>query len=101
MPLSPSQTGGSSGLQSLSGNSVKSVFVHPEYQRGGVATKLMGAVEDAALARSVRSLNLQSSITAQRFYAKCGFGIVREEFHGEERTIVMSKALAGAPPISR
>ena len=84
------------GTASLSGHTVKSVFVHPDYQRGGVATKLMGAVENAALAQSVRSLNVQSSNTAQPFYAMWGFNMVREEFYGEERTIVMSKALSGA-----
>jgi GNAT superfamily N-acetyltransferase len=81
------------GTASLSGHTVKSVFVHPDYQRGGVATKLMGAVENAAIAQSVRSLNVQSSITAQPFYARWGFHIVREEFYDEERTIVMSKAV--------
>ena len=84
------------GTASLSGHTVKSVFVHPDYQRRGVAAKLMGEVENAALAQSVRSLDVQSSITAQPFYAMWGFNIVREEFYGEERTIVMSKALAGA-----
>lgn len=88
------------GTAGLSGHTVKSVFVHPDYQRGGVATKLMGAIEGAALARSVRSLDVQSSITAQRLYETCGFSIVREEFYGEERAIVMSKALSGAPPMS-
>lgn len=85
------------GTASLHGHTVKSVFVHPDYQRIGVATKFMGAVESAAVAQSVRSLNVQSSITAQPFYAMRGFNIVREEFYGEERTIVMSKAISGAP----
>jgi N-acetylglutamate synthase-like GNAT family acetyltransferase len=85
------------GTASLSGDTVKSVFVDPDYQRSGVATKLMSAVENVALAQSVRALNVQSSITAQPFYAKWGFKIVREEFFGEERTIVMSKAIPVAP----
>jgi N-acetylglutamate synthase-like GNAT family acetyltransferase len=84
------------GTASLSGHTVKSVFVHPDYQRGGVATRLMGTVENAARAQSIRALNVQSSITAQPFYAVRGFNIVREEFYGEERTIVMSKAISGA-----
>ena len=85
------------GTASLSGYTVKSVFVHPDYQRSGVGTKLMRAVENAAVAQSIRSLNVQSSITAQPFYAMWGFSIVREEFYGEERTIVMSKAISSAP----
>ncbi|WP_194389230.1 GNAT family N-acetyltransferase [Bradyrhizobium sp. CCBAU 51765] len=84
------------GTASLSGDTVKSVFVHPDHQRGGIATKLMGAVENVALAQSIRALNVQSSITAQPFYAKWGFNVVREEFYGEERTIVMSKPFRGA-----
>lgn len=84
------------GTASLQGDTVKSVFVHPDYQRGGVATKLMDAVENVALAQSIRALNVQSSITAQPFYAKRGFNIVREEFYGQERTIVMSKAICEA-----
>ena len=37
------------GTASLSGHTVKSVFVHPDYKRGGVATRLMGAVETLPL----------------------------------------------------
>ena len=84
------------GTASLSDDTVKSVFVHPDYQRVGVATKLMDAVESAALAQSAQTLSVQSSITAQPFYAKRGFKIVREEFYDEERTIVMSKAISSA-----
>lgn len=83
------------GTASLSGHTVKSVFVHPDYQRGGVATKLMGAVENTALAQSVRALNVQSSISAQSFYAMQGFNVIRVEFYDEERTIMMSKSLSG------
>src|SRR5580692_9358422 len=54
---------------SLRGQIVQAVYVHPDYQRGGVATRLMDAVENAAAAQSVRTLSVQSSITAQAFYA--------------------------------
>jgi N-acetylglutamate synthase-like GNAT family acetyltransferase len=57
------------GTGSLSGQIVQSVYVHPDCQRGGVATRLMDAVENAAIAQSVRTLSVQSSITAQPFYA--------------------------------
>ncbi|WP_192740780.1 GNAT family N-acetyltransferase [Bradyrhizobium sp. OAE829] len=82
------------GTASLSDHVVKSVFVHPDFQRRGVATRLMAAVESAAVANLVRRLDVQSSITAQPFYAKCGFVVVREETYGEERTIVMSKTIS-------
>jgi GNAT superfamily N-acetyltransferase len=85
------------GTASLSGHVVKSVFVHPDFQRRGVATKLMTAIERAAISKSVHTLNVQSSITAQPFYSMWGFTVVREDYYGDERTIVMSKAISPAP----
>jgi GNAT superfamily N-acetyltransferase len=79
------------GTGSLNGNTVRAVFVHPDYQGRGIGTKLMDAVENAANVQSVDALSVQSSITAQPFYAKRGFKVVREVFYREERTIVMSK----------
>jgi GNAT superfamily N-acetyltransferase len=79
------------GTGSLNGQTVSSVYVHPDYQRRGIATKLMDAVENAANAQSPGTLNVQSSVTAKPFYAKRGFKIVREGFFGEEPTILMSK----------
>lgn len=79
------------GTGSLNGQTVSSVYVHPDYQGRGIATKLMDAVEDAANVQSQATLSVQSSITARSFYAKRGFEIVREGFFGEEPTIVMSK----------
>jgi GNAT superfamily N-acetyltransferase len=84
------------GTGSLSGITVRAVFVHPDYQGRGIGTKLMDAVENAANAQSESILAVQSSITAQPFYAKRGFKVVREAFYGEERTIVMSKDISNA-----
>jgi N-acetylglutamate synthase-like GNAT family acetyltransferase len=85
------------GMGSLSGQTVRSVYVRPDRQHGGVGTRLMDVLENTARAQSVRTLSVQSSITAQPFYAKRGFKIVREGRFGEERTIVMSKDLGGPP----
>ena len=82
------------GTGSLNGKTIRAVFVHPDYQGHGVGTKLMDAVENAANVQSVSTLSVQSSITAQPFYAKRGFKVVRESFHGDERTIVMSKDIS-------
>jgi Acetyltransferase (GNAT) domain len=56
----------------------------------------MEVVENAANLQSERTLGVRSSITAQPFYAKRGFKVVRESFHGDERTIVMSKDISSA-----
>ena len=54
----------------------------------------MDVVENAAKLQSERTLGVQSSITAQEFYAKRGFKVVHEACYGEERTIVMSKDIS-------
>jgi GNAT superfamily N-acetyltransferase len=82
------------GTASLNGQTVSSVFVHPDYQRRGIGTKLMDAVEQAAQSNS---LGVQTSITAQPFYAKRGFAVIREDFYGEERRIAMSKDILCPP----
>ena len=79
------------GTGSLNGKTVRAVFVHPDYQGCGIGTKLMDAVENAANVQSVSTLTVPSSITAQPFYAKRGFKVVRAALYGEERTTVMSK----------
>jgi ribosomal protein S18 acetylase RimI-like enzyme len=81
------------GTGSLNGQTVSSVYVHPDHQRRGIATKLMDAVENAANAQSQRTLSVQSSVTAKAFYARRGFKIIREGFFGEEPTILMSKEI--------
>ena len=82
------------GTASLNGQTVSSVFVHSDYQRRGIGTKLMDAVEQAAQSNS---LGVQTSITAQPFYAKRGFAVIREDFYGEERRIAMSKDILCPP----
>jgi GNAT superfamily N-acetyltransferase len=88
--------GRSVGTGSLNGKTVRAVFVYPDYQGRGIGTKLMDAVENAANVQSVSTLTVQSSITAQPFYAKRGFEVVREALYGEERTTVMSKDISSS-----
>jgi ribosomal protein S18 acetylase RimI-like enzyme len=54
----------------------------------------MDAVEQLARDQSIGTLGVPSSTTAQGFYQRRGFVFVREELHGDERTIVMKKVLA-------
>jgi GNAT superfamily N-acetyltransferase len=79
------------GTARLNGHTISSVFVHPDYQERGIGTKLMDVIESVADVRPGSVLTLQSSITAQAFYANRGYKIVRESSYGEERTIHMSK----------
>ncbi|OQR31819.1 GNAT family N-acetyltransferase [Pseudomonas sp. Bc-h] len=79
------------GTGSLDGNTVRSVFVHPVWQGRGIGHRLMKTIESEAMRGGVERLRVPSSITAQGFYRSLGFVKVRDEFHGEERTIIMEK----------
>jgi GNAT superfamily N-acetyltransferase len=83
------------GTASLDGDVVRSVFVDPAYQGGGIGGQLMDAIHATATSSGVGALRVPSSITAQKFYAALGYQIIRDEFHGAERTIIMEKRLAG------
>ncbi|MFS2126595.1 hypothetical protein [Pseudomonas sp. Pseusp97] len=54
---------------------------------------LTGRIERAALDRGVEALLVPSSLTAESFYARLGYRLLREQLHGEERTLIMTKPL--------
>lgn len=81
------------GTASLDGQVVRSVFVDPQTHRQGIGRQLMSTVEQRATASGTMTLQVPSSITAERFYQKLGYSAVRETYHGEERTIVMERRL--------
>jgi N-acetylglutamate synthase-like GNAT family acetyltransferase len=78
---------------SLDQATVRSVFVAPTHQGSGAGRALMAAVESAAAINGVSRLRVPSSITAEGFYRSLGYSPIRDEYHGEERTIIMEKWL--------
>jgi predicted N-acetyltransferase YhbS len=84
------------GTASLQGAVVRTVFIAPDHQACGIGTALMHEIERRARQRGFAQLMVPSSITAEDFYARLGFAAVRDEYHGEERTIIMQKLLGSA-----
>jgi N-acetylglutamate synthase-like GNAT family acetyltransferase len=82
------------GTASLDGKVVRTVFVSPDAQGQGVGRRLMAEIEKAAQGAGVTTLAVPSSVTAEKFYAKIGFKVVREAYHGDERMIIMERHLA-------
>ncbi|CAM2768423.1 GNAT family acetyltransferase [Pseudomonas fluorescens] len=83
----------------LDGNVVRSVFVNPALQGQGIGRLLMIEIELRARDAGVTVLSVPSSLTAEPFYTKLGFQTVRNVYHGNERTLVMEKALLSRHPI--
>ncbi|NMY98147.1 GNAT family acetyltransferase [Pseudomonas proteolytica] len=83
----------------LEANVVRSVFVNPALQGQGIGRQLMVDIEQRAREAGVTVLSVPSSLTAEPFYTKLGFHTVRDVYHGNERTLVMEKALSSRHPI--
>ena len=84
------------GTASLDGRTVRGFFVAPNAQGMGIGSRLMAEVESAAREAKIRTLVLQSSVTAERFYVKLGFKALRDSYRGDERTIVMERDVTPA-----
>jgi putative acetyltransferase len=48
-------------------------YVHPDFQRRGVATALLAKIEAWARENGVAILRVEASITSRPFFAACGF----------------------------
>ncbi len=81
------------GTASLENDTVRTVFVAPSAQGGGVGRCLMETVELAATNQNVNLLKVPASLTARSFYARLGYRDVREILYGEEHTFLMEKSL--------
>jgi len=81
------------GTGALDGNTVRSLFIAPQQQRKGIGKALMRRVEETALQHGIETLLVPSSLTAESFYARLGYCLLREQLHGEERTLIMTKPL--------
>jgi len=81
------------GTASLDGSMIRTVFVSPDVQGCGIGRLLMSTIERTARERSITSLAVPSSVTAESFYTRLGFSAVRDSYHGDERTIIMERLL--------
>jgi putative acetyltransferase len=55
------------------------MFVHPEWQGLGVASRLLHRVEQAARALGLDRIHTEASITARPFFLRRGFRLIRNQ----------------------
>ena len=74
-----------------------SMFVHPDYQRKGIAQQLLNHAEQLAIEKCVSGIHVEVSITARPFFEKAGYAIVNAQMvvvNGTEMTnFIMQKQL--------
>ncbi|MBN1685393.1 MAG: GNAT family N-acetyltransferase [Spirochaetales bacterium] len=67
------------GTVSLKGDTIYAFFVAPDRQRRGVGSRLLASVEETAKSSGVRTIRVDASLTAQKFYENRGYRIVGKE----------------------
>ncbi len=78
---------------------VDALYVHPNYTRKGIGTKLLHYLEEVAISLRKSDIKINASINAIRFYEKCGFEqqgtfFITCKDHTRFETIKFSKQLA-------
>ncbi|EKT4449196.1 GNAT family N-acetyltransferase [Pseudomonas putida] len=81
------------GTAGLDGDVVRSVFVDPAHQKGGIGRHLMDVIHTTAASAGIEAVRVPSSITAEKFYTALGYQKIRDAVHVAERTIIMEKRL--------
>jgi putative acetyltransferase len=61
------------GFAALEGDRVTAVFVHPQYARQKIATRLLWALEQIAIEQYLETIKVSSSLNARSFYRSCGY----------------------------
>ncbi|MFC1974966.1 GNAT family N-acetyltransferase [Chloroflexota bacterium] len=82
------------GTASLAGDTIYTVFVHPDHHGRGIGTELMEAIESRASEKGIQTVSLPSSTTAYQFYQRLGYREVKRvqsDEHG--MNIIMTKGL--------
>lgn len=81
---------------------VNAIFVHPEYQRRGIGTKILLELEQIARNSGLECLRLSATLNSVPFYKAAGYAELAESNYShpngfELRCVVMSKHLIEAP----
>ncbi len=78
---------------SYSGNILHSLFVKPDAQGKGIGRELVRFVEELAISKGVREIELHASITAREFYERLNYMEVDFEERMDGSTYLMRKVL--------
>lgn len=63
------------------GNKITGIYVHPDFLRQGIGSKLLQKIEDDARRKDLEYLKCVSSVTAKDFYRNNGFKVIGETRH--------------------
>lgn len=81
------------GTAALEDSDLVTFFVLPAYQRAGVGTGLLQAIEEIGIEKKLKQIKLEASVTGVPFYQKLGYqrtGYVKEGAAGKQVGLIKS-----------
>ena len=57
------------------------IYVHKNYLRKGVGSRLLEVAEDSLKKQGCKKINIESTITAKKFYEKNGYKVIKKAIH--------------------
>ncbi len=77
---------------------LRAIYVHPDFGREGVGSRILAALEDLARQHRLAELTMDASLNAEAFYLRHGFAVVERGEHtlttgARMRCVKMRKAL--------
>lgn len=73
---------------------IAGVYVHPDFVRQGLGTRLLKAVEKIAIDKGIETLGVTASLDSVKFYKASGYRVIRRSgFYSEGRIWVTCKNL--------
>ena len=60
---------------------ITGIYVHPDFLRQGVGSRLLEKIIEDAREKGLEELHCESSVTAKGFYREYGFKVVEEVVH--------------------
>ena len=73
------------GYSALLGRRISAVYVHPQFVRQGIGSRLLAGLEQIAVTHNIRTLRVAASLTAQPFYRANGYQVLGESYLGIDK----------------
>ena len=66
------------GFAVLCESSVRAIYVHPDFQKRGIGSRLLSRLEEEAFSKGLGTVNLNAALNARSFYEANGYHVVRK-----------------------
>ena len=73
------------GFSALLGRRISALYVHPQFIRQGIGSRLLASLEQIAVSQNIRTIRVAASLTAYPFYQANGYQVLGESDLGVDK----------------